>query len=278
MGWRRVVALGFGLLAIGLAQQVCYGKLTAFSPVLLGFARHQTARAVVYQQAGARWPADLDLDAMVAEVERFHALHFRRRPEIVAFGDAASYHRRSLSRARFCAFSSGRLLVSPWALREAAEGRLSLDIYLRHELSHVLIFQHRGLLAELRYPAWLLEGIAVYSTQQMGTTFYPSKAETYQLMRQGNYLPPRWFKTRREDSVPLRVPYRIGFMYSEFGCLVDYLVTAHGPDRLLTYLKALLRDGDEERVFQAVYGYPFETCLERFRAHVANAVPPERNP
>ncbi len=266
MGRRRVVALGCGLLAIGLAQQVCYGKLTAFSPVLLGFSRHETARAVVYRQAGAGWPADIDLDGMIAEVERFHDLRFRRRPELVAFGDVASYRRRSLSRARFCAFSSGRLLISPWALREAAEGRLSLDIYLRHELSHVLIFQHRGFLAELRYPAWLLEGLAVYSTQQMGTTFYPSKADTYRLLRQGNYLPPRWFKTRREDSVPLRVPYRLGFIYSEFGCLVDYLQETHRPERLLAYMKRLLRDSDEERAFQAVYGYSFETCLERFRA------------
>ena len=70
-----------------------------------------------------------------------------------------------------------------------------MPIYTKHELSHVLILQNKGIFSESKYPKWLLEGIAVYSANQMGTSFDPGKEETYKSIAQGNFMPPFDFKT-----------------------------------------------------------------------------------
>jgi len=71
-------------------------------------------------------------------------------------------------KSQICSFTSGRLFHYTMAMREVEKGEISLEIYLKHELSHVLIFQHKGILAGFMYPKWLLEGIAVFSSDQMG--------------------------------------------------------------------------------------------------------------
>ncbi len=48
----------------------------------------------------------------------------------------------------FFAFSSGRLFISPWALKEANEGKISLMTNVKHELSHVLILHHNGIVVQ----------------------------------------------------------------------------------------------------------------------------------
>jgi len=50
-------------------------------------------------------------------------------------------------------------------------------------------------------------------------------------------MPPKYFKTGKEDDIKLEVKFRIAFMYSEFACIVDYLVTTYGKDKLLQYMK-----------------------------------------
>jgi GR25 family glycosyltransferase involved in LPS biosynthesis len=172
---------------------------------------------------------------------------------------------RSVSKARFCAFSSGRLIVSPWAIRESENGEISLSIYIRHELSHVLLFQHKGLFASFQYPSWLLEGIAVYSADQMGTSFYPRKDETYQAISRGNFVKPEDFKTANEDRTKLDVKYRVTFIYSEFACMVDYLIMKDGKAKFLEYMNGLLKEDDNNKVFKLVYGYEFDTFILDFK-------------
>jgi hypothetical protein len=259
---------GIGLLLVGtLAYQFLWGKLFPYSPVAVGFSKHESAHTVVYVQRGAAFDDFARIDSLTSPVETFHELKFIRKPRIYIFRDRESYLRRSISKARFCAFSTG-IVVSPWGLQEALEGKISLEIYLRHELSHVLLFQHKGFLSELRYPHWLLEGIAMVSTDQMGTSFYPSREETYRLIHQGNFMPPYFFHTRREDSVKLDVNQRIAFIYSELGCIVDYLIRTGGRDRFLTYMKRLLGNGNPDRVFKEIYGIEFDESVRRFREYV----------
>lgn len=242
-----------------------WGALFPFSPVILGFTRHELRNTVVYVQNGAAFDGYAAIDSLIPGVKAFHELSFRKKPELFVFRDRKSYLNHSPSKARFCAFSSGRLVISPWALDEARQGKISLGIYLRHELSHILLFQHKGILSEFRYPRWLLEGIAVYGANQMGTSFYPGKEETYSLMREGNFISPGDFHTRREDRVVLDVPYRMAFMYSEFACIVDRLVERYGRAKFLAYMKKLLERGDHDAVFREVFGLGFDEFVAEFR-------------
>ena len=265
----KKIVIGSIIIIIGfIVYLFLFGKLFPYSPIILGFSKHELTNSIVYVQKSSKFTEYETIDTLIPSVENFHDLKFKRKPEIFIFRDNLAYIHHSPTKARFCAFSSGRLVISPWALRENLEEKISLTIYVKHELSHVLIFQYKGLFSELKYPKWLLEGIAVYSTNQMGTSFYPSKEETYHAIAQGNFLPPSYFKTKKENDVKLNVKYRVAFMYSEFACIVDYLVLKYGKTKFLLYMKSLIKSNDHDKIFKRIYGIDFDEFLVDFRKFV----------
>lgn len=265
----RILILGL-LVAIFsvLTYELLCGKLFSFSPIIIGFTKYELPHSSIYVQNGGDVSNLTRIDTLIPLVEDFHELKFSYKPKIFIFRDSISFIRHSLSKARFCVYPNGRLFISPWAIKEDKEGKISLEIYVRHELSHSLIDQNAGLINAFRYPQWLLEGIAVYSTNQMGTSFYPSKEETYRFICQGNFLQPLDFKTKNEDKTKLNVEYRITFMYSEFACIVDYLVVTYGKEKLLTFMKKLLHDSDNDEVFKEVYEIEFSKMIQDFKNKV----------
>jgi hypothetical protein len=263
-------SIGIILFAI-VAYLFIWGKLFPFSPIIVGFTKHELSNTIIYLQKGNSFTTYSWIDSLIPVVEKFHELKMQNRPKIFFFNDENTYASRSLSKARFCAFYNGNIVVSPWAQREAAEGKISLEIYLRHELSHSLIFQNKGILMAYRYPKWLLEGLATYSTNQMGTSFYPSKEETYDLIRRGNFMPPQYFETNQEDSVKLDTKYRSTFMYSEFACIVDDLIVRYGREKFLRYMKTLLSNDNHNLVFKEVYGIDFENYISDFKKIINKA-------
>jgi hypothetical protein len=263
-----IVILATALLTV-FCQQVLWGKLFAYAPVKMGFTKHVLRSVVIYAQDGCDTDVCQTIDARIHDIEEFHGRKFTQKPEILVFHDSGSYLSHSVTNARFYAYPNGSIVVSPWAVREAREGVISMDTYLAHELSHSLLNQHMGFITSyFFFPRWLLEGIAVCSVNQMGTSWYPSKAQTYAYIRQGNFMPPGYFNTRKEDQVPLNVQFRSTFAYSEFACLVDYLKLVHGTDKFADYVARLLNSYYPEQTFRDVYDTDFDTCLEDFKKYV----------
>lgn len=228
-----------------------WGKLFPYSPVKIGFSKHELSNTVVYVQNGAECKDFEAIDSYPLAVEKSHELRFCKKPIIYFFRDKDSYIRRTITKARFCAYPNGSLVVSPWAFQEAQEGKISLEIYLKHELSHTLLYEHMGIpAAYIYFPRWLLEGIAMYHSNQMGTSWYPSKKETYNYIRQGNFINPRDYSTAREEKTVLNVKYRIAFIYSEFGCIVDDLITTYGNEKFRQYIKRLNSAFNHEKIFK----------------------------
>lgn len=256
------------ILFLTLCYELTCGKLFPFTPVVIGFTKHELSNTIIYVQNGANYKDFQRLDTLTLYVEKFHEMKFNAKPEIFIFNDSLGFIRRSFSKARFSAYPSGRLLISPWALRENLEGKISLEIYVQHELSHVLLTQYMSYWRAYLYPDWLMEGIAVYSTNQMGTSFYPSKEETYDLIVEGNFLPPLDYKTDKEDNVKLNVKYPIAFKYSEFACIVDYLITRYGKKKLLAFMKNLFENSNNNEVFKKVYNIEFSKVIQDFKKHV----------
>ncbi len=265
---KRIAFIGIAVLAVLTAHLFLFGKMFAYSPVTIGFEKHELANSIIYTQRGVSFDDFERIDSLITPVEKFHDLKYLKKPEVFLFSDSISFIRRSLSKARFCTFYNGRIFVTPRALREALRKEISLEIYLTHELSHTLLHQHSGLINAAKYPKWLVEGIAVYSSDQMGTSFYPGKSDTYSLIRAGNYMPPDFFKTRKEDGIRLNVENRIPFMYSEFGCMVDYLISSYGKERFLIYMKSLIKKHDHDKIFLQTYGINFDEFLMNFKEHV----------
>jgi hypothetical protein len=269
--WRRTIALGGLFLALVItSHQMLFGKLFPYSPVKPGFTKHEYSHVIVYVQDPIADGAFQEIDSLIPHVEALHGLTFTQKPEVLIFRDSSTYLERSITKARYYAYPNGCLVVSPWAVREASEGRISMAVYLTHELSHTLLYQHMGLAnAYVFFPRWYLEGVAVYNADQMGTSWYPGKAETYAYIRRGNFVPPEWFGTKKEDALQLDVQYRSTFAYCEFACMIDYLIERYGKAQFMRYQTALLESYRSEKVFKDVYGIDFGSFVEDFKAHVA---------
>ncbi|MEJ2615604.1 MAG: hypothetical protein P8Z35_11640 [Ignavibacteriaceae bacterium] len=231
----------FLLFLIIFPYQLLWGKLFPYSPVKIGFTKYELPHITIYKQNGSQEFNYKIIDSLIAGIEAFHKMSFTQKPEIIFFKNRDSYLQRNFTKARFCAYPNGTLVVSPWAVREALDGEISMKIYLKHELSHTLLYQHMDFItAYFYYPRWLLEGIAVYSSNQMGTSWYPGKDETYNYIRNGNFLPPEYFNTSDEDKIKLNMKNKIAFIYSEFGCIVDYLIENYGKEKFVLYITRLL--------------------------------------
>jgi hypothetical protein len=264
----KLYVAGLVILCIAIPVYLfIWGNLFPLSPIVIGFSRHELSNINAYVQNGAAYGDLGRINDIIPGIEAFHELKFRRRPRIFFFRDRKNYLQRSITKARFCTYPNGDIVVSPWAVVEDREGIISLRIYLQHELSHSLLYQNMGPLAAWHFPQWLMEGIAVYSSGQMGTSWYPGKADTYRLIGEGNYLNPVDFKTRRENLGIIQVENPITYIYSEFACIVDYLIRNGGKERFLSYMKSLMLDNDNDRAFKAIYGRPFTDFLREFRQY-----------
>ncbi len=257
------------LFLIILPYQLLWGKLFPYSPIKIGFTKYELPHIVIYKQNSSQDYNYKTIDSLITGVEKFHNMSFIKKPEIIFFSDRDSYLKRNFTKARFYAYPNGTIVVSPWAVQEALNSKISMKIYLKHELSHTLLCQHMGFItAYFFYPRWLLEGIAVYSSDQMGTSWYPSKEETYNYIREGNFLPPEYFNTSNEDKVKLDMKNQIAFVYSEFGCIVDYLIEKYGKEKFMQYMNRLLDSYQPDKVFKETFGVGMNSCLRNFKKYV----------
>lgn len=268
---RKILYSVFGIifiLLVILTQQLLFGKLFAYSPIYIGFQKNVMQNTEIYVQDGSDIPNLKSIDTLIPIVEQFHNLKFKYKPKIFIFRDNSAFLKRSQSKARLCVYYNSNLFISPWAIKEALERKISLEIYITHELSHTLIYQHCGFSGSIKYPEWFLEGLAVYSANQMGTSFYPSKEETYSLIRQENFMPPEYFKTSNEEKIKLNMKNKIAFIYSELACIVDYMVIRFGKEKMLTFMKTLIGDSDYKMNFQKIYRIDFDEFVIEFKKFV----------
>lgn len=268
---KRIVLVATVLILGVGAYHLLWGRLAPFSPIVAGFDRRESPGAVVYSHNGAPIPGPGVIDRLVDRVEAWHGLKFPAKPQILFCRSDREYGRITGHRARFVAFpGQGRLYVSAHALLEANEGRIHLDVYLAHELSHVLLYQNMSFRRALSYPGWLLEGVAVRSSDQMGVDGYYTKEATLAAIGQGYFVPPDdWGTILRKQKTSIRdlpLENKMWFIYAEFGCLVDRLIENYGRDAFLRFLRATLNERDVPGAFRRVFGVGFGEFLGSFRA------------
>jgi hypothetical protein len=265
--------IGAGLILVVLCGAVfllVWGRLAPLSPLIFGFERCESSKATIYYHRGASIAKLAEIDGLIGRVEAWHGLAFKTKPQILICGSDREYRRLTGHRARFVVFPpQGRLYVSARAMRDAGDGRIHLDVYLAHELSHSLLYQNMSAWHALSYPGWLLEGIAVRSSGQMGVDGYMTKEAAIDTIRKGYFVPPDDWGTiiagQKKSVTGLPLENRMWFIYAEFGCLVDRLIGAYGRDGFLRFLNATLVESDYHAAFKNVFGVGFEEFLRSFR-------------
>jgi hypothetical protein len=258
---KRVLAACVCVLLAVLVHHAGWGRLMPFLPWAPGFDRVERSRAVVLHHPDTRSTAlriASVIDDLVVQVETFHGLTFRMRPEVFCTSSEAEYQRLSGGSARFRAMPvRGRVFVSPRAMLESERGEIHLDTYLMHELSHALLFQRLGWSGMLGLPPWFEEGLATLSANQMGVDSYFERERVIAWWRLGRAVTPSQYRSRWEDSdatMSLPSKERFLFLFAQYALLVDDVIAVHGRPRFQSLLDRLLRGEEMGEAFQVEYG------------------------
>lgn len=246
------------LLAIVVLAWLLYGPLFVWLPVTPGFVRERQDLVVVLRRPGAAvTPAQGRFGAAARAVEVSLGLSFAQ-PVPVVLCDGWGDLRRFMPWLRVNRGLGARTLpighvvfVTP-LVRERADA----DLFVRHELIHVLLHQHMPLRQRLDggQPAWLIEGVATYFGNPAS---YPAGQELRDRAR--------GVDVGRLVTDGPGAPGGPTLFYAESRDFVAGLVERHGADRLRMFLARYVEDPARWRpAFAQAFGVTFDAAVAGF--------------
>ena len=273
MKLKKIKILGTAILVVCLTlvgYSAAYGRLIPYSPVIVGFEKKTYNKATVYYHKGYELPSLEEIDTFIEENENIHGIKYRRNVDVILCESDQEKKRITGSFVRAQSFFIfGRVVISRRLQDEAIAHEKPFGMYLKHELSHSLTHQNLSLLRTFNFPAWLDEGLAVYSSDQVGKAGYFSQQEVSEQLSQGFFYHPNWWPQPLQkapiESKKFKLKNKFHFIYSEYGCIVDDLINTYGRNRFIGYYHQLLKNEENEKVFQDVFGISFSDYLEEFK-------------
>ena len=258
-----------------VAYHCVHGRLLAFMPGIIGFECQEFSLARVYYHKGADLGALDNIDQWIEGVERSHGMKFAKRLDILLCSSDSEYTRLSGSRARFCSMPvHGRICVSHRAQEDARAGTIHLGVYMRHEMSHSILYQNMRWWMPLECPNWLLEGLAVFHAGQRGVDGYFTRDQVREKMREGHFLNPLDYVSILWGGSPafkeFALPDKWWFIYSEMACFIEDLIQFRGEDNFRLFLGGVLQGQEVAEAFQSVYGKTIDSEVEEFRKRMLN--------
>ena len=108
--------------------------------------------------------------------------------------------------------------------------------FLKHELSHAILYQNTSVLKALRVKRWVEEGVAVYFGNPHHY-YHGSEFRTLAIDQGG------FFNLLDDHSEPKSIPKEIKyyFMYGAFHEFMNYLIQTYGLDTVLTYIHEYIK-------------------------------------
>jgi hypothetical protein len=255
-----------------LVYHILFGKLLAFSPLILGFDKYDTEYATIYYHKTDKLLDLKNLDSLITEVKQFHKLNYNKTVRLFICKTDNEFRRYTGSKARFVTIFGNAIFMSGKANNERKTNSININVYLKHELSHLLVYQNMSFFKSINYPQWFLEGLAVYSSNQFGVDGYLTKREASKKIEEGNFVNPKdWgtaFSSKGITVTECKVANKYRFIYSEFGCIVDDLINTFGREKFLKFFKQSLQSDDFYVLFKQTYKKDFSEYLEEFKTKI----------
>ena len=247
-----------------------WGRLFPFTPIIVGFEKCEFEKVIIYFHDNDDILDFEIIDSLIYKTEKFHQMSFNRKVEIFICHSEKEIRRLAGSGTRFNTHPVyGRIFISGKANNERKEGKIHLDIYLKHELSHSLLYQNMSLFSALTFPGWFMEGVAVYSANQMGFGGYYSKEQTVNKMKEGYFIEPEdWgtnISSQGKSVTECSLENKYWFIYSEFGFIIDDLIQTYGKTKFDRLLKESLSGEDFYDLFKRIYSKDFSEYMNGFK-------------
>ncbi len=258
------------LLACLGSAAFAYGPLLPWSPVKPGYALASFARAQVFYGKTGPLPAGYgEIDSMMADAESFHRLRFRRPLTVIAckaWGDCErGLPWLSTHGLGGITLATGDVIyITP----KLEEKRFHTREFLRHEISHALLFQNTTIVKSYRlnHSPWLLEGLAVSFGRQQD---FFSRQEFFEMAARvdlAGYI----------DPAHAASPWNARFAYPAQRYFVEYLQDQYGDGRFTGYLHQAIAAPDRtSALFKDAFHLPLTAAIEAYQHDVrSGAWPP----
>lgn len=258
-----------------------YGPLFPFSPIHPGFSKKALHRCDILYSNDSHIPKEFyALDSLLYETEKFHHLTFTKTITVILCATAKQHKRFSMSGGHANTALTGTVIYVNPSIYNAlyppiielnksdifftkGRGNIKRDIpsFLKHELSHALLYQNTTFWKARKIKSWLEEGLAVYYGNP---DHYYQGNEFKQLAIDRDYF----FNLLDDKAEPHFIPPEIKFYfkYGAYRAFMEYLITTYGLETILDYTKEYLDAPDKEaELFTLFFGISMNDALERFR-------------
>ena len=265
----RRVAIGLGVALLLATASMAHYAFLPWLPIKPGYRAHRFASGTVYvRRNAARAQGYAALDSIVAAVEQFHGIAFKRRVDIYVTSEWRQFNRGALQGwngaprpVLGAAMQTGdAIYVSPLAARSAPQGVLA------HELCHALLYQYVGLRESfaLHRERWLLEGLAVH----VGNPASYLTDATFDSLTAAH---PEWVVSIASDSAATFTPSELAgpFRLTEYRRFIAWLIERDGHPRLRRLIReAIATPSDVRDAFARTYATPLAVASEEFASEL----------
>lgn len=273
---KKVAGL-FVAVLVAFILALLYGPLFPWSPVKPGYALIRYPRADVYYDPAQPLNDDYRaVGAMMDEAEQFHRLKFRRSVKVIACRNWRScdwflpwLHIRGLGGVTL---ATGDVIYLTPRIKEK---NYSIAEYLRHELTHALIFQNTTIrdAFKLNDVAWFNEGLAVSfgrQTAYLSQAEFTAKAASVEL---ANCIDPaRIAKQQAAGAWDARLAYPAQRYF------VEYLKAKFGQDVFQSFLlRCIHNPANHSSLFQENFHTPLLLAVEDYQKAVRAGLWPPQN-
>lgn len=269
---RKIFVLVLLILIGCVIYHFIFGRLMPFSPLVIGFEKHQTENSIVFFHNNEKELNYNSVDSLILNAEQFHKLKFNKKVRIFICKTDNEYKRYTGASSRMVTIFGNAIFISGMANAERKSNTTSTNIYLLHELSHLLIYQNTTVQIAVNYPNWFLEGIAVYSSNQFGVDGYLTKREVQQEIKKRNFVHPMDYGTflssKGNSVINCNVPNKYRFIYAEFGTIIGDLINTYGQEIFINFLHQSLKTDDFYTTFKKEYQLEFSEYVTEFEKRI----------
>jgi hypothetical protein len=258
----KKLAVVLNLFVIVLALAFVFGPLLPWSPFKAGYQLTRYSNADIFSHSSNDQLADYaNIDRMMQEAEAFHRMKFLRRVKVIAcksWGDCErAFAMVKRQNAGGVTLAIGDVIYITPRLKER---NLSVEEFLRHELSHTLLSQHTTIRKSLTITeqGWFSEGLAVPFARQKA---YLSEAEFLEQASAtdvAKFIDPAQMHRSSHD-------WDARFAYTAQRFFIEYLKRRFGADRFQEFTVHYPDDpNDYCGLFSQVFQVPFSEAIKEF--------------
>lgn len=243
-------------------DQLFWGRLFPWSPHKFGYRQIQTAKATVILPNTVPFPKELqNINQLFTEVEQFHQLRFKKRVAIILPKNFSQFIKFTGQNGVACSLQTGTVIyLSPKIRAEKRE----MAAILKHELSHIILYQHTSFSKSAKIPQWLNEGVAIYSGNPHD--YYQGEEFTKLAVGRGYF-----FDITNPAQGVKKIPrkYRNRFIYAEYRSFIEYLTQKYGALKLRKYVKTVIIQPElANKLFKQIYQIDFSEMALNFKEAV----------